>query len=123
MQMKYYTVDHEWVEVKGEVAFVGISVHAAEELGDVTFVELPHAGDFYNAGDTLGVVESVKAASDVYAPISGKVIAINSALENKPETVNESAEDKAWFCQIQPENMEEIEDLMNEKAYAEYLKK
>ncbi len=121
--MKFYTKDHEWVEVRNGVTFVGISEHAAEELGDITFVELPREGESYKAGDSLGVVESVKAASDVYAPVSGKVIKVNSALENKPETVNESAETDGWFCQLEMENSAELEDLMNESAYAEYLKK
>jgi len=121
--MKYFTKDHEWVEVKGGVAYVGISNHAAEELGDITFVELPREGEEYNAGDSLGVVESVKAASDVYAPVSGKVVKINSELENKPEMVNESAEDQAWFCQIELADAEELKKLMDEKAYAEYLAK
>jgi len=121
--MKFYTREHEWVEIRNGVAFVGISSHAAEELGDVTFIELPGEGDVVAAGDNLGVVESVKAASDVYAPIGGKVTAINAALENKPELVNESAEDQAWFCQLEPSDVKELEKLMDEAAYSDYLKK
>ncbi|MBN2642648.1 MAG: glycine cleavage system protein GcvH [Victivallales bacterium] len=119
--MKYYTEEHEWVEVKDGVAYVGISQHAADELGDITYIELPQEGEFYGSGDTLGVVESVKAASDFYAPISGKVLAINTDLEDNPELLNESAEDEAWICQLDLENANDVKDLMDEDAYAEFL--
>lgn len=121
--MKRYSVDHEWVEVRDGVAFVGISAHAAEELGDITFVELPQLDEYYKSGDTLGVIESVKAASDVYAPVSGKVVELNGELENHPETVNESPEEDGWFCKIELDNADELEDLMDEEAYAEYLER
>ncbi|MDD3118417.1 MAG: glycine cleavage system protein GcvH [Victivallales bacterium] len=121
MEMKYYSKEHEWVEVKDGEAYVGISVHAAEELGDITFVELPHEGDSCHAGDSLGVVESVKAASDVYAPVSGKIVAVNSQLEDKPEMVNASPEEQAWFCRIAMSDASELDALMDEAAYTAYL--
>lgn len=121
--MKYYSKDHEWVEVKGSVLYVGISNHAAEELGDITFVELPRIGTVLKAGDTLGVVESVKAASDVYAPLGGKVTAVNSAIEDNPALVNESTEDKAWFCQLEGFDAAKLDAMMTPEAYAEYLAK
>jgi len=121
--MKYYSVDHEWVEVKDGVAYLGISAHAAEELGDITFVELPKVGDEFKTGDTLGVVESVKAASDVYAAISGKIVEVNKTIEDHPEKVNESPEDEAWFCQLEGFDPDELEKLMKPDAYQDYLKK
>lgn len=121
--MKYYSVDHEWVEAKNGVAFVGISAHAAEELGDITFVELPQVGAAFKVGDTLGVVESVKAASDVYAAVGGKVSAVNKTIEDNPALVNESPEDQAWFCQLEGVNEADLEKLMKPDAYKEYLAK
>lgn len=121
--MKYYSKDHEWVEVKGNVLTVGISKHAADELGDITFVELPKVGATLKAGDTLGVVESVKAASDVYAPVGGKVTAVNQTIEDNPALVNESAEDKAWFCRLEGFDEAAVTKLMTPEAYAEYLAK
>src|SRR5580693_7046380 len=95
-----FTKDHEWVEVDGDVATIGITAYAAEQLGDVVFVELPELGKKGNAGDTFAVVESVKAASDVYAPVSGEVVEINSGLPDVPETVNAKPENDGWFAKI-----------------------
>ena len=98
--MKYYSEDHEWIEVKGRVAVVGISEHAAEELGDITYVELPMEGDDVIVGDAICVVESVKAAADVYAPISGTIAAVNDALEDHPELINQSPESDGWIYKL-----------------------
>jgi glycine cleavage system H protein len=119
--MKKYTQDHEWVEIDGDIAVVGISAHAAEELGDITFIELPEIGRDVIVGDVLAVVESVKTASDVYAPISGTVKEVNDELEESPGIVNSSPESEGWICKIDNIDIAEIEDLMTESQYAEFL--
>jgi len=120
--MKYYSADHECIWLDGEVAYVGISKHAAAELGDITYVELPEIGQDLILGDTLGVVESVKAASDVYAPASGTVIAVNERLVDDPGLINSSAEDEGWICKLDNIDHDELDELMNEEAYEKYLK-
>jgi glycine cleavage system H protein len=120
--MKYYSKSHEWVEVKGETALLGISAHAAEELGDITYVELPEEGADIIVGDVLGVVESVKAAEDVYSPISGTVKSINTPLEDDPGMLNSSPEKEAWLCELENIDHDEISEMMDEEAYQEYLK-
>jgi glycine cleavage system H protein len=119
---KYFTKEHEWVEIAGTVATVGISEHAAHELGDITFVEVPQMGKTVKQFDTLAGIESVKAASDIYAPVSGKVVQVNDKLENAPELVNESAEDAGWICKLEAADPAEIGALMDAAAYAEFLK-
>lgn len=119
--MKKYTQDHEWVEIDGDIAIVGISEHAAQELGDITFVELPEKDLDVIVGDVLSVVESVKAASDIYAPISGTVKESNLELDDTPGLINNSAEGEGWICKIDNFDIAEIEDLMDEKQYAKYL--
>lgn len=120
--MKYYSEDHEWVEVNGEEAVVGISTYAADELGDITFVELPEEDEDFIVGDILGVVESVKAASDIYAPISGTVVAVNEALIDDPALINESPEERGWLCKLSNIDSSELDDMMNEASYAKYLR-
>lgn len=120
--MKLYTEDHEWIEIEGNEAIVGISEHAAEELGDITYVELPSENDEIGVGDSLGVIESVKAASDVYSPLTGTVVAVNSELEDNPGLINESAEENGWICRIGDFDDSEIEDLMTPDAYAKFIK-
>ncbi len=120
--MKYYSEDHEWVEINGDEATVGISEYAANELGDITYVDLPNEDDDFIIGDTLGVVESVKASSDVYAPISGTVSMVNDALDDEPGLINESPEDKGWLCRLVNLDTSELDDMMNEEAYFKYLK-
>jgi len=120
--MKRYTKDHEWVEIDGQEAVVGISEHAAEELGDITYVELPAEQSQIAAGDSLGVIESVKAASDVYSPVGGTVVAVNSRLEESPELVNASAEDEGWICRITKFAESDLEKLMDADAYAKFIK-
>jgi glycine cleavage system H protein len=118
----FFTKEHEWVKISGTTATVGISDHAAHELGDVTFVELPQVGKTVKQFATLAAIESVKAASDIYAPVSGKVIAVNETLENTPELVNESPEESGWICVLEVADLGELANLMNKSAYEEYLK-
>jgi glycine cleavage system H protein len=113
---------HEWAEVDGDVATVGISAFAAEQLGDVVYVELPQIGKMVKHGEAMAVVESAKAASDVYAPVSGEVVAVNDKLTSAPETVNEAAQDAGWFVKIRLTDPSELEKLMDEAAYAAVVK-
>ena len=117
----YYAKTHEWVrrEEDGTVT-VGITEHAQDALGDVVYVETPEVGDSIAAGDQAGVVESVKAASDIYAPATGEVIAINEALEDAPETVNSDAFNDGWFFKLQPEDMGELDALMSAEEYEQF---
>lgn len=116
-----FTKDHEWVELNGDVATVGISAYAAEQLGDVVFVEVPEIGRQVKAGDGFAVVESVKAASDVYAPVAGEVVEANAALSDAPETVNAAPEAGGWFAKVKVANPAEVEALMDRAAYEAYL--
>lgn len=118
----YYTKEHEWVKVEGNVATVGITDFAAHQLGDITFVELPRTGKSVKQFEVLCAIESVKAASDIYAPVSGKVMSVNEALETTPEIVNESAEEAAWMACLEMADPAEVEKLMNRAQYDEYLK-
>jgi len=119
---KYFTKEHEWVTIEGTLATVGISEHAAHELGDITFVELPQLGKAVKQFDTLAGIESVKAASDIYAPVSGKVSQVNEKLEDAPELVNQSAEDAGCICKLEGADPAELGSLMDAAAYAEFLK-
>ena len=115
-----YASTHEWARDEGDgTVTVGITDHAQDSLGDVVYVELPEIGTTVTAGDEAGVVESVKAASDIYAPVSGEVIAINELLENAPETINDSPYDDGWFFKIKMSDPEELEDMMDADAYAD----
>lgn len=116
-----FTKDHEWVELKGDVATVGITAYAAQQLGDVVFVEVPEVGKVVKAGDSFAVVESVKAASDVYAPISGEVVEANGELSDSPETVNAVPETGGWFAKLKVADPAEVEALMDRPAYEAYL--
>src|SRR3954454_11763018 len=116
-----FTKDHEWVEVDCDTATVGITAYAAEQLGDVVFVETPDVGKTVKAGDGFAVVESVKAASDVYAPISGEVIEANGALADAPDTVNAAPEAGGWFAKVKVANPSEVDALMDRPAYEAYL--
>ena len=118
----YFTKEHEWARVSGNLAVVGISGHAAHELGDVTFVELPQVGKQVKQGDVVAAIESVKAASDIYAPVSGTVVKVNSALDEAPEQVNESPEDAAWIVEIELRDPDEVGVLMSKEQYDAYLK-
>jgi glycine cleavage system H protein len=117
-----YSKEHEWVMVREGIACIGISEYAANQLGDVTFVELPQVGKRVKQFDMLCSIESVKAASDIYAPVSGKVVKVNDALEETPEIVNESAEDAGWIAWIEMDGTAELGNLMNREEYEEYLR-
>lgn len=116
-----FTKDHEWVRLDGDVATVGITRYAADQLGDVVFVETPEPGKALNKGDGFAVVESVKAASDVYAPVAGEVVEGNAALADAPETVNSDPEGEGWFARIKVADAAEVEGLMDRAAYDEYV--
>ncbi len=116
-----FTKDHEWISLDGDIATVGITRYAADQLGDVVFVEVPEAGNRIGAKDGFAVVESVKAASDVYAPVAGEVVEGNGALADAPETVNNDPEGDGWFARIRVDNTADIEALMDRAAYDQYL--
>ena len=116
----YFTEDHEWISVDGETGTVGISAYASKQLGDVVFVELPDIGASFDKGDEAAVVESVKAASEVYTPIGGEVTEVNSTLEDAPETVNLSPDGDGWFFKIKIADADELSSLMDEAKYKAY---
>ncbi len=112
-----YTEDHEWVRVDGDIATVGITQHAQDALGDVVFVELPEVGKTYAQKDTAGVVESVKAAADVYMPVSGEVVEVNQALVDEPSLANSAPEGDGWFFKVKLSKPDEVAALMDEATY------
>jgi len=116
-----YTRDHEWVRLEGDVAVVGISKYAQEQLGDIVYVELPEIGKKLAKGAEAAVVESVKAASEVYAPVAGEVVAVNQTLADEPGKVNESPEVSGWFLKLKPANPGDLDALMDETAYKAFL--
>ncbi|WP_423601763.1 glycine cleavage system protein GcvH [Sphingomonas sp. MS122] len=120
---RYFTEDHEWIEVDGDVATVGITDYAQSQLGDIVFVEVPEEGKQVGKGDDAAVVESVKAASDVYAPVSGTVIEGNPALEDNPALVNEDPEGEGWFFKMSLSDTSELDGLMDEAKYADFVSK
>lgn len=120
---RYFTEDHEWVDVDGATATVGITDYAQEQLGDIVFVEVPEEGKQVSKGDEAAVVESVKAASDVYAPVSGTVVEGNSALVDDPALVNSAPEDDGWFFKLTLSDASELESLMDEAAYKAFVEK
>ena len=122
MSATYFTKEHEWAKVNGNISVVGISEHAANELGDVTFVELPAIGKLVKQGEVVAAIESVKAASEIYAPVSGKVVKVNAQLDAAPEQVNDSAEEAAWLLEIEMTDPADISNLMNREQYETYLK-
>ncbi|WBY16485.1 glycine cleavage system protein GcvH [Erythrobacteraceae bacterium WH01K] len=118
---RYFTDEHEWIDVEGDTATVGITDYAQEQLGDIVFVELPDVGAMVEKGKDAAVVESVKAASDVYAPISGEVTEANDALEEDPALVNTSPEEDGWFFKLTIGDKGELDGLMDEKAYKAFV--
>jgi glycine cleavage system H protein len=118
---RYYTEDHEWIDVEGDIATVGITTYAQEQLGDIVFAEVPAAGAVIKKGGDAAVVESVKAASDVYAPVSGTVIEGNGALEGEPALVNTDPEGDGWFFKLTLSDPAELESLMDEGAYKAFV--
>lgn len=117
----YYTEDHEWVKLEGDTATIGITDHAQEMLGELTFVELPPIDKQVEQKDEIGVVESSKAASDVYSPVAGRVTEVNSKLEENPELINEDCYGKGWICKIKVTNTAAVNELMDSKKYEEFL--
>ena len=117
-----YSDQHEWIRVEGDIGTVGISEFAQAQLGDVVFVELPEVGKVIGQGEEAAVVESVKAASEIYSPVGGEVIEINESLVSKPGTVNEAAEGEGWFFKLKLADQGELEDLMDSDDYASYAK-
>jgi glycine cleavage system H protein len=120
MANRKYSQEHEWVEVEGETGMIGISDYAQEQLGDVVFVELPDVGKLLDRGDEVAVVESVKAAAEVYAPVGGEVIEVNDALNGDPSLVNTDAFGDGWFAKLRLTDPEDLEELMDEAAYKTY---
>jgi glycine cleavage system H protein len=116
-----FTKDHEWVRMDGDVATIGITDHAQGALGDLVFVELPELGRVVATGEACAVVESVKAASDVYAPLAGKVVEVNQAIVDTPALVNSSPDEDGWFFRIEPSDPAEVEAMMDAEAYAAFL--
>ena len=112
-----YTKDHEWARVEGPAATIGITKFAVDQLGDITMVELPKEGAVFKRGDVLGTVESVKAVSDIFAPLSGKVVKVNDVLENSPEYLNQDPYDEGWMVQIELADQGELKELLDPKAY------
>ena len=116
-----FSKDHEWVSVAGDIATIGITNHAQEQLGDVVFVELPSIGKKVSKGGDAAIVESVKAASEVYAPVTGEVVAVNKELEGDPALVNRGAESDGWFMKIKISNPAELSELMDKAAYDKFV--
>ena len=121
MPTTYFSEDHEWIEVDGDVGTIGVTDFAQEQLGDVVFVELPEVGKVVTKGDDMAVVESVKAASEVYAPVGGEVVEVNDSLEGNPGAVNEDAEGDGWFVKLKLDDPAELEDLMDADAYKAFV--
>ncbi|MFD2678754.1 glycine cleavage system protein GcvH [Camelimonas lactis] len=116
-----YTKDHEYIQVTGDIGVVGITDYAQQQLGDIVFVELPEVGRSFGKGDEAAVVESVKAASEIYAPVGGEVIEVNAAIEGEPAVVNEDPTGRGWFLKLRVADAAELGDLMDEGAYRQYV--
>lgn len=116
-----YTKEHEWAKIDGDVATIGITDYAQEQLGDIVYLELPEVDDEVAAGDTFGTVEAVKAVSDLYAPLTGTVVAVNEDLEDNPEVVNEDPYEKGWLLKIKISDMQEIDNLLNASDYNSFI--
>ena len=117
-----FTKEHEWIKINEGVAIIGISDFAQEQLGDIVSIELPKAGGVFRQGQTMAIVDSVKASSDIYAPISGEILEVNQGLIEKPEMINQSPYDSGWIAKIKPSNMEEeFESLMTKEKYDRYI--
>ena len=117
-----FSKEHEWIKLEGEVATIGITKHATEMLGDIVFAELPEKGSAVEKDGTAGVVESTKAASDVYTPVSGEVVDINQMIVDDPAKINEDPEDTAWFFKLKMKDMSEMDSLMNKEEYDKFAK-
>ena len=122
MALERFTEDHEYIRVDGDIGTVGITNHAQEQLGDVVFVEVPEVGRTVNQKEAIAVVESVKAASDIFAPVSGEVVEVNAELAANPALVNEDPEGKAWFFKLRITDKSQLDGLMDRAAYEEFVK-
>lgn len=116
-----FTKEHEWIKIKNGLAIVGISDFAQEQLGDIVSIELPKAGGVFRQGQTMAIIDSVKASSDIYAPISGEIAEVNEELIEKPEMINQSPYDLGWIAKIKPSSIEELESLMTKEKYDRYI--
>ena len=116
-----FTKEHEWVKIMDEVAIIGISDFAQEQLGDIVSIELPKVGGSFRQGQTMAIVDSVKASSDIYTPISGEILEVNEGLIEKPEIINQSPYDLGWIAKIKPSRIEEFESLMTKEKYDRYI--
>ena len=114
---KYFSEDHEWIAVDGDIATIGITQHAAEQLGDIVFVEQREPGDTFEKGEDIGVIESVKAASEIYAPVNGEVVEANGVLVDTPSTINENPESEGWIYKIKVADSSQLEELMDLDSY------
>jgi len=117
----YYSEDHEWIAVEGDIATIGITAHASEQLGEVVFIEMKEADDEFEKGDEIGVIESVKAASEIYAPVDGTVVEANETLEGAPGSLNESPEGDAWIYKVKLSDTSQLEDLLDEAGYKAFI--
>ena len=117
----YYTKEHEWARVAENIATVGISRYAVDQLGDITYVGLPREGEQFKKDDVFGTIESVKAQSDLFAPVSGTIIKVNDPLEDSPEYINEDPYDEGWLVQVEMESVQELEALMSAEEYAQFV--
>jgi glycine cleavage system H protein len=116
-----FTKEHEWIKIENRLAIIGISDFAQEQLGDIVSIELPKAGGVFRQGQTMAIIDSVKASSDIYAPISGEIAEVNEELIEKPEIINQSPYDLGWIAKIKPSSMEEFESLMTKEKYDRYI--
>ncbi len=117
----FFTKEHEWISISDNIATVGITIYAQEQLGDVVFIELPEIGSHVIQGKEIAIVESVKAASEVYSPLTGEVLEVNKILNESPNMVNEDAEGKGWFIKLKVENISELNKLMEPESYKKYI--
>ncbi|SLM29453.1 glycine cleavage complex lipoylprotein [Desulfamplus magnetovallimortis] len=117
-----YSKDHEWSKVEGDIVTVGIDDYAQDQLGEVVFVEVPEVGDTFSKGDEFGTVESVKAVSEIYIPVSGEIVEVNGNLEDAPELVNNSPYEEGWIIKVKADDLSELDNLMDKAAYLEMLK-
>lgn len=117
----YYSEEHEWITVEGDIATIGITQHAADQLGEIVFVEQREAGDTFEKGDEIGVIESVKAASEIYAPVDGEVVEANGALEDNPGGLNEAPEGASWIYKVKLSDAAQLEDLMDLDGYKDFI--
>jgi glycine cleavage system H protein len=120
-EQNLYSKDHEWIFVQGDIGVIGITEYAQQELGDVVYVDLPEVGDKFEANEPFGSVESVKAVSEVFCPVTGEVIEVNTKLEDAPEMINESPHQKAWMIKVRLTHADELKELLNAEEYQEYI--